>query len=217
MIPLARPDIGEEEIRLVNEVLRTDWLSMGPKVGEFEEKFAHYIGTEHAIAVNSGTSGLHLCVKSIGIKKCDEVITTPFSFVASSNCVIYEGGRPIFVDIDPQTLNIDAGKIEDIINVLSHSSRIRLLNGKLGINSTAQIFELGRDLGRPRNDMWENNIWVDSINMYEDEVFFFQAIHQECIIVPENIDAIRAMMNIEKNGETSIKNTNKSLGMIKGI
>jgi perosamine synthetase len=116
MIPLARPDIGEEEIRLVNEVLRTDWLSMGPKVGEFEEKFADYIGTEHAIAVNSGTSGLHLCVKSTEIKKGDEVITTPFSFVASSNCVIYEGGKPVFVDIDPQTLNIDAGKIEEAIN-----------------------------------------------------------------------------------------------------
>jgi perosamine synthetase len=116
MIPLARPNIGEEEIRLVNEVLRTDWLSMGPKVGEFEKMFADYIGSEHAIAVNSGTSGLHLCMKSIDIKKYDEVITTPFSFVASSNCVIYEGGKPVFVDIDPQTLNIDAGKIEEAIN-----------------------------------------------------------------------------------------------------
>ncbi|MFA4955704.1 MAG: DegT/DnrJ/EryC1/StrS family aminotransferase [Candidatus Methanoperedens sp.] len=116
MIPLSRPDIGEEEIRLVNEVLRTDWLSMGSKVGEFEEKFADYIGTEHAIAVNSGTSGLHLCMKSIEIKKGDEVITTPFSFVASGNSVIYEGGKPVFVDIDPQTLNIDVGKIEEAIN-----------------------------------------------------------------------------------------------------
>lgn len=116
MIPLARPDIGEDEIRLVNEVLRTDWLSMGPKVGEFEKMFADYIGTEHAIAVNSGTSGLHLCMKSIDIKKGDEVITTPFSFVASSNCVIYEGGKPVFVDINPQTLNIDVRKIEKAIN-----------------------------------------------------------------------------------------------------
>ncbi|MDW7776903.1 MAG: DegT/DnrJ/EryC1/StrS family aminotransferase [Methanosarcinales archaeon] len=65
MIPLAQPDIGEEEIRLVNEVLRSGWLSMGPKVGEFEERFASYIGTRYAIAVNSGTSGLHLCMNAI--------------------------------------------------------------------------------------------------------------------------------------------------------
>lgn len=115
MIPLSRPDIGEEEIRLVNEVLRTDWLSMGPKVGEFEKQFADYIGTEHAIAVNSGTSGLHLCMKSIGINKGDEVITSPFSFIASSNSVIFENGKPVFVDIDPHTLNIDPEKIEEAI------------------------------------------------------------------------------------------------------
>ncbi|MFZ2410165.1 MAG: DegT/DnrJ/EryC1/StrS family aminotransferase, partial [Candidatus Methanoperedens sp.] len=115
MIPLAQPDIGEEDIRLVNEVLRSGWLSMGPKVGEFEEKFAGYIGTKHAIAVNSGTSGLHLCVRALGIKKGDEVITTPFSFVASSNCILFEGGKPVFVDIDPDTLNIDVQRIEDAI------------------------------------------------------------------------------------------------------
>lgn len=115
MIPLSRPDIGEEEIRLVNEVLRTDWLSMGPKVGEFEKNFADYIGTEYAIAVNSGTSGLHLCMKSIGINKGDEVITAPFSFIASSNSIIFENGKPVFVDIDPHTLNIDPEKIEEAI------------------------------------------------------------------------------------------------------
>ena len=115
MIPLAQPDIGEEEIRLVNEVLRSDWLSMGPKVGEFEERFANYIGTKHAIAVNSGTSGLHLCMNAIGIKKSDEVITSPFSFIASSNCIMFEGGKPVFVDIDPNTLNLDAERIEAAI------------------------------------------------------------------------------------------------------
>jgi glyceraldehyde-3-phosphate dehydrogenase (NAD(P)) len=101
----------------------------------------------------------------------------------------------------------------DIIDVLNKSSRMRLINGKSGIKSTAQIFELGRDLGRPRNDMWENNIWKDSISVHDDEVYFFQAIHQECIIVPENIDAIRAMTEIEIDGEKSVKKTNKSLGM----
>lgn len=102
---------------------------------------------------------------------------------------------------------------KDIIDLFSHSSRIRLVSGKLGIKSTAQIFELGRDIGRPRNDMWENNIWVDSISIYDNEAYFFQAIHQECTTVPENIDAIRAMMEIEKDGKKSIEKTNKSLGM----
>ena len=115
MIPLAQPDIGEEEIRLVNEVLRSGWLSMGPKVGEFEERFADYMGTKHAIAVNSGTSGLHLCIKAIYLKKGDEVITSPFSFVASSNSILFEDGKPVFVDIDPDTLNMDVENIEAAI------------------------------------------------------------------------------------------------------
>ncbi|ABE52493.1 DegT/DnrJ/EryC1/StrS family aminotransferase [Methanococcoides burtonii] len=115
MIPLAQPDIGEEEIRLVNEVLRSGWLSMGPKVIEFEKLFAKYMGTKHAIAINSGTSGLHLCIKSLNISKGDEVITSPFSFIASSNCIMFEGGTPVFVDIDPDTLNLDAKQIEDAI------------------------------------------------------------------------------------------------------
>ncbi|MDW7776906.1 MAG: DegT/DnrJ/EryC1/StrS family aminotransferase [Methanosarcinales archaeon] len=115
IIPLAQPDIGEEEILLVNEVLRSGWLSMGPKVGEFEKRFADYIGTKHAIAVNSGTSGLHLCMNAIDIKKGDEVITSPFSFVASSNSILFEDGTPVFVDIDPYTLNMDAEKIEAAI------------------------------------------------------------------------------------------------------
>lgn len=103
---------------------------------------------------------------------------------------------------------------KDIIDLFSQSSRIRLVSGKLGIKSTAQIFELGRDIGRPRNDMWENNIWVDSISIYDNEAYFFQAIHQECVTVPENIDAIRAMMELEKDGATSILKTNKALGII---
>lgn len=115
MIPLAQPDIGEEEVRLVNEVLRSGWLSMGPKVREFEEKFATFIGAKHAVAVNSGTSGLHLCMRSTGIKKGDEVITTPFSFIASSNSIMFEGAKPVFVDISRDTMNIDVEKIEAAI------------------------------------------------------------------------------------------------------
>jgi len=114
-IPLARPDITEREIEAVVEVLRTPNLSLGPKLKEFEEKMAEYAGVRHAVAVNSGTSALHLIIKALGIGEGDEVITTPFSFIASANCILFERARPVFVDIDPKTLNIDASKIEEAI------------------------------------------------------------------------------------------------------
>jgi Predicted pyridoxal phosphate-dependent enzyme apparently involved in regulation of cell wall biogenesis len=114
-IPLSNPDITRKEIDLINQVLSTSTLSIGPRIKEFEQKVADYIGVKHAIAVNSGTSGLHLCVRSLGIKDGDEVITTPFSFIASANCVIFERAIPVFVDIDPRTLCIDPEKIEEKI------------------------------------------------------------------------------------------------------
>jgi perosamine synthetase len=112
---LARPDITNLERRAVLGVLKTPNLSLGPKVKEFEEKIAKYIGVKYAIAVNSGTSALHLIIRSLGIKKEDEVVTTPFSFIASANCILFEGAKPVFVDIDEKTLNIDPKKIEDRI------------------------------------------------------------------------------------------------------
>lgn len=111
-IPLARPDITEWEIEAVVSVLRTPHLSLGPKLGEFEAKMAAYAGVKYAVAVNSGTSALHLIVKTLGIRESDEVITTPFSFIASANCILFEGAKPVFVDIDPQTWNIDPELIE---------------------------------------------------------------------------------------------------------
>ena len=114
-IPLSAPDISESEINAVVEVLRSPRLSLGPKLKEFEKNIAEYAGAKHAVAVNSGTSGLHLCVRCLGLKAGDEVITTPFSFVASANVLLYEKAMPVFVDIDPRTLNIDAGKIEAAI------------------------------------------------------------------------------------------------------
>jgi perosamine synthetase len=111
-IPLARPDITEREIQAVVSVLRTPYLSLGPKLKEFEEKIASYAGVRYAVAVNSGTSALHLIVRALGFSEGDEVITTPFSFVASSNCLLFERVTPVFVDIDPQTLNLDVRQIE---------------------------------------------------------------------------------------------------------
>lgn len=113
--PLSSPDITYQEVKAVLDVLSTPDLSLGPKMYEFEEKFAAYIGAKHAVAVNSGTSGLHLCIKSLDIGDGDEVITTPFSFIASANCILFERAIPVFVDIDPLTLNIGVNKIEEKI------------------------------------------------------------------------------------------------------
>jgi perosamine synthetase len=111
-IPLSNPDISQKEIDLVNQVLASPYLSIGPKIREFEEKLAHYIGSRYAIAVNSGTSALHLCVRSLDIKDGDEVITAPFSFIASSNCILFERATPVFVDVTEDSLCLDADKIE---------------------------------------------------------------------------------------------------------
>ena len=114
-IPMSSPDITEAEIAAINKVLTTRWLSIGPKVVEFEEAFAAYTQMPHGIAVNSGTSGLHLAMITAGIKEGDEVITPSFSFIASANCVLYERGVPVFADIDPQTGNMDPDAIEAAI------------------------------------------------------------------------------------------------------
>lgn len=111
-IPLSTPDISSKEIDAVVSVLKTPILSLGPRVEEFEKKFAKFIGVKHAVAVNSGTSGLHLCVRALDLSDGDEVITTPFSFIASSNCILFERAKPVFVDIREDTLNIDESKIE---------------------------------------------------------------------------------------------------------
>src|SRR6185295_5401963 len=100
-IPLARPVLGEAEERAVVEVLRSRHLSLGPRVPEFEAAFASYVGAAHASAISSGTSALHLALRAVGVGEGDEVITSPFSFVASANAPIYEGARPVFADIDP--------------------------------------------------------------------------------------------------------------------
>jgi perosamine synthetase len=114
-VPLSLPDITELEVEYVTRVLRSGQLSLGPRVVEFEEKFAAYVGARYAVAVNSGTSALHLAVRALGIGGGDEVITTSFSFVASSNCVMFERALPVFVDIDPNTFNLDPNEIRRFI------------------------------------------------------------------------------------------------------
>jgi perosamine synthetase len=106
VIPLARPSIGAREEELVLEALRSGRLALGPRLASFEASFAAASGTSHVSAVSSGTAGLHLAIRAAGIERGDDVVTTPFSFVASANCLLYEGARPVFCDIDPRTLNI---------------------------------------------------------------------------------------------------------------
>ena len=111
-IPLSQPSISEEDIEAVLSVLRTPTLSLGPKVTAFENAVAAYSGAKHAVAVNSGTSGLHICLAAAEVGEGHEVITSPFSFVASANCAIFQNATPVFVDIDPDTLNIDPSQVE---------------------------------------------------------------------------------------------------------
>ena len=115
-IPLSRPDISEAERRAADDVLVSGRLSIGPRVEEFEAALARRCGVEHAVAVSSGTAALHIAVRALGLVKGDEVITTPFSFIASSNCLLYEDVRPVFVDVEPDTLNIDAEQARAAVN-----------------------------------------------------------------------------------------------------
>ena len=114
-IPLSSPDITQAEIDAVVAVLKTRHLSLGPKLPEFEQAFADHIGRRHAVAVNSGTSALHLCLLALNIGPGDEVITTPFSFIATTNVILMVGAQPVFVDIDPETFNLNPYLIEKAI------------------------------------------------------------------------------------------------------
>jgi perosamine synthetase len=112
VLPLAKPVLGEAEEEAVLGVLRSGQLSLGPRLAEFERLFAARVGAPHACAVSSGTAGLHLALRAVGVEAGDEVVTSPFSFVASANAAVYEGARPVFADIDPVTLNLDPAAAE---------------------------------------------------------------------------------------------------------
>jgi perosamine synthetase len=114
-VPLSLPLVGEREEAYVLEALRSRRLALGPMIDRFEHALAEVTGAPFVAAVSSGTAGLHLCVRLAGLGPGDEAITSPFSFVASANCVLYEGATPVFADIDPQTLNLDPAAVADAI------------------------------------------------------------------------------------------------------
>ncbi|MBW2660711.1 MAG: aminotransferase class I/II-fold pyridoxal phosphate-dependent enzyme [Deltaproteobacteria bacterium] len=112
MIPYGRQTIDEDDIKAVIDVLRSDWLTTGPKVSEFEQALADYVCAKHAIAVSSGTAALHCAMYALGIGPGDEVIVAPITFAATANCVVFQGGTPVFADVDPDTLLLDPAKAE---------------------------------------------------------------------------------------------------------
>ena len=114
-VSIASPVIEEEEINAVIDVMKSGMIAQGPKVIEFEEDFAKFVGAKYGIATNSGTSALHVALLAAGIGEGDEVITSPFTFAATGNSILYTGARPVFVDIDPETFTIDPSKIEEAI------------------------------------------------------------------------------------------------------
>ena len=114
-IPITKPDLGEEEKHLVSQVIDSGWVSQGPKVAEFEEIFARYVGARYAVATTSCTTALHAALSVSGIGPGDEVIIPSLSFIATANSVIYCGATPVFIDVDPETCNIDVQKIEEAV------------------------------------------------------------------------------------------------------
>ncbi len=133
-IPLSLPDVGPLELEMVGEVLRSGRLAIGPMTERFEKLVASRAGCTHGVAVNSGTSGLHLLMQALGIGLGDEVITTPLSFIASANPILYVGARPVFVDVCPRTLNMDPKKIEAAV-----SSRTKAIVGVEAFGNPAHM------------------------------------------------------------------------------
>jgi dTDP-4-amino-4,6-dideoxygalactose transaminase len=114
-ISYGKQEITEEDIKIVNDVLRSDFLTQGPAVAEFEKKFAEYVGAKYAVAVSNGTAALHLCALAIGVVPGQKVIATPITFAASSNCILYCGGEVEFVDIDPESFCMDYNKVKALL------------------------------------------------------------------------------------------------------
>ncbi len=139
-IHLSRPDITEKEIQAACAVLRSPDLALGPKVTEFEQAFAEYIGRRRAVTVNSGTSGLFLCLSALGIGPGDEVITTPFTFISSATSIMMTGAKPVFVDIDPVSLNLDPANLEPAITDKTKAIlAVEIFGNPVGLDSICAI------------------------------------------------------------------------------
>ncbi len=126
-LPFSRPLIEEEDIREVTDTLRSGWLTTGPKTRQFEREFAAFVGAKHAIAVNSCTAALHLALEAVGIGEGDEVITTPMTFAATAEVIRYFNARPVFVDIDPVSMNMDLAELEKAVKAGVKGGRLKAI------------------------------------------------------------------------------------------
>src|SRR5688500_4723211 len=115
MIPYGRQHIDEQDIQAVVDVLRSDYLTQGPIVERFEEAIRTYVGAKYAVAVSSGTAALHLAAIAAGVKHGNALVTSPITFVATANAALYAGGRPLFADVDPSTVNVSADSLRDVL------------------------------------------------------------------------------------------------------
>jgi len=147
MIPIAQPIIGEEELKGVMEVLRSGELAAGRYVARFEEGFRSFLGANFAVATSSGTTGLHAALAALGIGPGDEVLTTPFSFIATANSILYVGARPVFVDIDEKTFNLDPGALEETCRLHSGAKALLLVHLYGHPASMTEIMKLARESG----------------------------------------------------------------------
>lgn len=170
LVPMSSPEINEDDRQAVLDVLETRYLSFGPKINAFEESVRKYIGAEEAIGVSSGTTGLHLCVRSADIQPGDLVITTPFSFVSSANVILFENAIPIFVDVDPETGNIDPQLIAEAVGDLKSRETRKALrwlpakgaenHGKLKAIISVDVFGQPADYDPLNKVAEENNLVV---------------------------------------------------------
>jgi len=141
-IPIAKPIISEEEIRAVEEVLRSGMLAQGGTVRKFEKNFSEYIGVKNAIAVSNGTIALDLALKALDIKQGDEVITTPFTFIATANSILFQGAKPVFADVDERTFNINPDDVlEKITNRTKAIIGVHLFGHPFNVEAIREICE----------------------------------------------------------------------------
>lgn len=152
VIPYGRQYITDDDIQAVVETLRSDYLTQGPKITEFEKVFAEYVGVKYAVAVNNATAGLHLAASSLGVKPGDKVIVTPMTFAASANCVRYCGGKVVFCDIDPDTYLMDVGKLRELLT----SNLPGTFKGIIPVDFAGYP----QDLGELREIADEHGLWI---------------------------------------------------------
>ena len=167
-IPYGRQNITEEDIQAVIETLKSDYLTQGPRIAEFETQFAKYVGSKYAVAVSNGTAALHLCAMALNVQEGDKVITTPITFAASANCVRYCGGEVVFADIDPETYLLDINKVRELLE----SSPKGTYKGMIPVDFAGRAV----DLEAFRNLANEYGLWIIEDSCHAPGGYFIDSV-----------------------------------------